>query len=219
MPMNYIKKKLLKLSNRLKHEQKGMTGLETAIVLIAFVVIAAVFSYGILSAGVFVSSKGKESAYVALQEIKANVDLLGSVIAVGTPPTENTTGKLDAIVFNLRNTVGGVPIDVTPNSGATENQNKCVINLLSKTIYYPNVRWTYVSVGNTDGDNLLEPGEQVQITVDLEDLGYSSLGAPYADPNLGKNDYFCVQVKVIRGSNISISRQLPPEISPIMDLH
>ena len=34
-------------------KDKGITGLETAIVLIAFVVVASVFAFTILSAGVF----------------------------------------------------------------------------------------------------------------------------------------------------------------------
>ena len=38
------------LKNLLK-DQRGMTGLETAIILIAFVTVAAVFGYAILSAG------------------------------------------------------------------------------------------------------------------------------------------------------------------------
>ena len=39
-----------------RHE-KGITGLETAIILIAFVVVAAVFAYTALSAGLFATQK------------------------------------------------------------------------------------------------------------------------------------------------------------------
>ena len=41
-------KKLIKWLSR---DEKGITGLETAIILIAFVVVAAVFAYTTLSAG------------------------------------------------------------------------------------------------------------------------------------------------------------------------
>ena len=37
--------------------EKGITGLETAIILIAFVVVASVFAYTVLSAGLFASQK------------------------------------------------------------------------------------------------------------------------------------------------------------------
>ena len=36
----------------MKRDQRGITGLETAIILIAFVVVASVFAYTVLSAGV-----------------------------------------------------------------------------------------------------------------------------------------------------------------------
>ncbi len=41
---------LRKLMNKIYGNHKGITGLETAIILIAFVVVAAVFAYTVLSA-------------------------------------------------------------------------------------------------------------------------------------------------------------------------
>jgi flagellin FlaB len=51
-------KKFLKA---LRRDERGITGLETAIILIAFVVVAAVFAYTVLSAGIFSSQKGQEA--------------------------------------------------------------------------------------------------------------------------------------------------------------
>ena len=39
----------------LHRDERGITGLETAIILIAFVVVASVFAYSVLSAGIFSS--------------------------------------------------------------------------------------------------------------------------------------------------------------------
>ena len=41
----------------MKRNDEGFTGLEAAIVLIAFVVVAAVFSYVVLGAGFFTTQK------------------------------------------------------------------------------------------------------------------------------------------------------------------
>ena len=41
------------MKNQLTRNQRGITGLETAIILIAFVVVASVFAYTVLSAGIF----------------------------------------------------------------------------------------------------------------------------------------------------------------------
>ena len=42
-------------------DSRGITGLETAIVLIAFVVVSSVFAFAALSTGLFSSDKAKES--------------------------------------------------------------------------------------------------------------------------------------------------------------
>ena len=52
--------------------QKGITGLETAIVLIAFVVVASVFAFTILSAGVFSSEANKQTIHAGLKETPAH---------------------------------------------------------------------------------------------------------------------------------------------------
>ena len=48
------------LSRTLKDE-RGITGLETAIVLIAFVVVASVFAFTVLTTGLFGTSNAKDS--------------------------------------------------------------------------------------------------------------------------------------------------------------
>ena len=41
----------------LDRDQRGVTGLETAIILIAFVVVASVFAFTVLSTGIFSAPK------------------------------------------------------------------------------------------------------------------------------------------------------------------
>ena len=65
-------RKLLKQKRYFKNiytSQKGITGLETAIILIAFVVVAAVFAYTVLSAGLFATQKSQEAVYSGLEKI------------------------------------------------------------------------------------------------------------------------------------------------------
>jgi flagellin FlaB len=47
--------------------QRGITGLETAIILIAFVVVASVFAFTVLSTGIFSSERSKETVFAGLQ--------------------------------------------------------------------------------------------------------------------------------------------------------
>ena len=69
--------------NRLKRlirAERGITGLETAIILIAFVVVAAVFAYTVISAGMFATQKSQESVHSGLKEAQGGVELKGATI-------------------------------------------------------------------------------------------------------------------------------------------
>ena len=52
-------RKLHKIAGWLRRDEQGITGLETAIVLIAFVVVSSVFAFAALSTGLFSSDKAK----------------------------------------------------------------------------------------------------------------------------------------------------------------
>ena len=194
----------------MQHGQRGMTGLETAIILIAFVTVAAVFGYAILSAGLFSAERSKETIYAGLNEAKSNLEISGSVVAGSA---DNAT--VDKIIFTVKNAIAGNPIDMTPNSDATLGQNKCVISLTTAESYINNIKWSRQDLGCSNGNNLLETGEQFEITLNLNDLG---AGYTMSD-NLTINTYFTVQVKPALGSTITIQRQLPLAINSIMDLH
>ncbi len=186
-----------------------MTGLETAIILIAFVTIAAVFGYAVLSAGLFSAERGKETIYSGLNEARSNLELSGSVMARSD---DNTNVR--SILFTVKNAIAGNPIDMTPCNGTSNASNKCVISLSTGSDYINNVKWTKFAIGANDGNDLLETGEQFEITVDLADLG----AAGSLSENLTANDKFSLQVKPALGSTITIQRTLPASIGPVMDL-
>ena len=198
------------MNPHLLKDQRGMTGLETAIILIAFVTVAAVFGYAILSAGLFSAERGKETIYAGLNEAKSNLELSGSVIGLGA--SDNVS--LGEVKFTVKNAIAGNPIDLTECNGTSSAANKMVISLTTKNDYKNDVKWSKAFVGNDNGNNLLETGEQCEITVDLGDLGVP--GA--LSQNLGANDTFSIQVKPSLGSTITIQRTLPAAIAPVMDL-
>lgn len=201
----------MRVLSKLYKNEKGMTGLETAIILIAFVTVAAVFGYAVLSAGLFSAERGKETIYAGLKEAKSNLELSGSVIG----RSDNSTTYLKSVCFSLKNAIAGSPIDLTPCDGTDNATNKCVISLATATNYLSNVKWTKTAVSNDNHNNLLEQGEQFEIVIDLTDLGN---GGSLSE-NLTVNDYFDIQVKPTIGSTISILRTLPPALEKIIDLH
>ena len=204
-----FQKAVAKLHKDIRKEEKGMTGLETAIILIAFVTVAAVFSYAVLSAGLFSAERGKETIYKGLEQAQSNMELSGSVIA-----TSSDNISVATIKFTVRNAIAGLAIDMTPCDGTANATNKCVISLTTDDGYLKNVKWAKAPIGNADSDNLLEMGEQFEITITTTDLGLEALTS-----TLIANDTFSLQIKPSLGSNITVQRTLPPQIDPIMDLH
>jgi flagellin FlaB len=205
------------------HSQRGMTGLETAIILIAFVTVAAVFGYAVLSAGLFSAERGKETIYAGLQQAKANMEVSGSVIVASAAPVE-TNCHIDSIRFTVRNAIAGTPIDMTNadgnnHTGDSSSTNRCIISLTTPNMYYNNIKWSTQAIGVTDGDYLLESGEQFEVTVTLADLGKDTSDADWADDDIGPNTWFNIQVKPAQGSTMTLQRTLPAGLDNLMDLH
>ena len=84
-----------------KDNEEGFTGLEAAIVLIAFIVVASVFSYVVLGAGFYTTQKAQETVYRGVEQSTTNVQLVGNVYGLAS----NTTEGIDQIRF----TIGLVP--------------------------------------------------------------------------------------------------------------
>lgn len=204
--------KLIKAISKLHRGERGMTGLETAIILIAFVTVAAVFGYAVLSAGLFSAERGKEVIFAGVEQAKTNLEVSGSVIGYA----DNETQELTKLLVTVKNAVAGNPIDMTPNWGDTLGQNKTVISLKTQTEYLPNIAWNVTPVGAADSDYLLEVGEQFQIEIDLTNLDGNNNGL---STPLGPNDKFSIQVKPALGSTIIVQRTLPAELDDVMDLY
>ena len=83
-------KRILGIVRRTARQEEGITGLETAIILIAFVVVATVFAFVGLTTGVFSAERGKESVFAGLQKARGTAELRGGVVltAVGTVVTD-----------------------------------------------------------------------------------------------------------------------------------
>jgi flagellin FlaB len=195
--------------------ERGITGLETAIILIAFVVVAAVFAFTVLSAGVFSADRGKEAVYSGLSEVSGSMEVRGSVIAYGIATSDVITG----VVFSLANVAGGQPVDLaaptdtTPNDGVADSnsQHRVVINYRDQSTRFTDLAWTKTALGSDDGDDLLEAGEVFEISVPLSKSA--------ANPNLRTNTPFVLELKPPTGGVIVIERTTPSNIDTINDLH
>jgi flagellin FlaB len=91
-----------------KNSQDAFTGLEAAIVLIAFVVVAAVFSYVILGAGFYTTQKAQETVYKGVEQASTNIQMAGNVYGLASNPDDG----IDEIRFSINLAPGAPSIDL-----------------------------------------------------------------------------------------------------------
>jgi flagellin-like protein len=354
-------------------EQKGITGLETAIILIAFVVVAAVFAYTVLSAGLFSTQKSQEAVYNGLQETQNTLEVKGSVLAEGsklnnecedindftldtdgasaidvtttsanmyegagaldttittgsagdeavasndtvtiavgdtitfwaqlgnvalddlvsfglhTDPADLSSGTdsiaidpgdtswhqytiiataagsmyyglflhgdgvaqhiyiddievnnaslwttsstwtpyVNEVILVLSLATGGQAVDFTPATVYNHNgllddvgkANKIVVNYNDVYQHYADIAWTRSFIGNSNGDNMLDPGEKVRIAVNLK---YVNDHVASSSQVIGVNHQMTLELKSPKGAILSLQRTMPARLYGINDLH
>lgn len=170
-------------------DESGLTGLEAAIVLIAFVVIAAVFGYVIINSGSITSQKSGQVVQAGIQQAEGTITLGGTVVAQADP----LGTRLGSVDLYLENQYGsdGVNVDHISYTVSTSDS--------AHTLQPGNVTTEFLESGN--GDRALDKGELVKVT--LNTLGYSL--------KAGKKVTITVQPPT--GNALVIERTLPASLA------
>jgi flagellin FlaB len=201
-----MKNLITKFTNRtnpLLRDQRGITGLETAIVLIAFVVVSSVFAFAALSTGLFTTDKAKETIKAGLSEARGTMELKGSVLAAAA--VTGNSGTVDTISFQVSNAAAGEAIDMTAgNTIIKYTDNNQTKNLDTSSLF------TATEVGSGDGDSLLERGEVFEVII-LDMVGL-------LDTDLGTDTTFTLEVVPPKGAVLFIQRNTPVSFETINSL-
>ncbi|MBN2733280.1 MAG: flagellin [Methanomicrobiaceae archaeon] len=204
------------------NKNEGFTGLEAAIVLIAFVVVAAVFSYVVLGAGFFTTQKSQEVVYTSVDQASSSIEILGDVYGNSTT-VGGTDAKIDALRFVVGLTAGGTPVDFSSTTITfstadivTKIANVTAISSTSSDVVVDKStinddEWGIIDIANPVGNNygaLLENQEQFTI--------YVQLGT---DAEVGRYQEFNLEIRPATGASYGIKRQAPAKIEKINILY
>jgi len=135
-------------------KEAAFSGLEAAIVLIAFVVVAAVFSYVMLGAGFFATSKSQEVTYSGIKQTTSNAVMDGYLYG------SIASDKLNKLTFFIK----------VPEGGETLQLGQ-VQYLYGKNNAEPE------PISDDTRQGSLTPGDRTKIT--LGDLGGPSAGSSF----------------------------------------
>jgi flagellin FlaB len=193
------------------HGDHAFTGLEAALILIAFVVVAAVFSYTVLNTGFMVTQQSRNAIFTAVEQTTSTLDLSNDVYGIGEAGTPSELYKIN---FTCRIAPSGSPVDFQKvvltystssymedlrRDPATYNPSGCVKNSGTWAVYQR-------TPGNGPDNNLLDPGEMFFISA-----------CPSRAITAG--EAFTLEVKPSIGVALSLTRRVPTEVSTVNRLH
>jgi len=187
--------RILKSLTNLHRGQRGMTGLETAIILIAFVTVASVLAYSVLSAGIFSAERGKATVYQGLESAQSTMEVQGSVL--GLSPNQS---ELEQVIFSVGLTMQDEKVDM----------DSIVINYFDDEVHSENVTWSSaISGGSTERGavNMMEFDEQHVVTITIPATATREI-----------YEGFTLQVIPPTGATLTIQRILPAALAQVMDL-
>src|SRR3990172_4114762 len=110
-----------------RHTHRGIIGIESAIVLIAFVIVAAALAFVVLNMGFSTTQKAKVAIIAAVEEAGSSLEVAGKITAVG---------DIDSNVLNATS----IPVKIV-SGGSSSNMdgNFTSIKLITSNIEYDNV--------------------------------------------------------------------------------
>jgi flagellin-like protein len=226
--------------------QRGITGLETAIILIAFVLVGSVFAFTVLSSGVQASEQSKIQVRAGLRDIQNTLSLKGATI--GYAAKLGSSDVLYKISFTVTAALPGEGVDLTPpytagDSGidpdvVTGAQYATVISYLDKDQYLSDVPWTVRFIGSSNGDKVLDHNEIAEISVWLLDRdtakttsqndsaaymngtsdGGGNGGFTSTNTPVVRGKEFTLEIRPPKGQVLSLNRTLPDSVTTVMDL-
>ena len=117
--------KLIRKGNRPTH--RGVIGIEAAIVLIAFVIVAAALAFVVLNMGFTTTQKAKTAIVAALEEAGSSMQVTGKITATGD-------------VTNIRLNTTNIPIKIV-SGGASANLdgNVTSVRFIGNDLEYDNI--------------------------------------------------------------------------------
>jgi flagellin FlaB len=201
------------------YSEDAFTGLEAAIVLIAFVVVAAVFSYVVLGAGFFTSQTAQATVHTGVQQASSSLEVVGNVMGISPTPSS----QLRYLNVSVALTAGGTAMDlsqmvVSYNDGTSRNANvlngttdinDCTTDtILSADHVLAGQRWCVSQKINEVGttNNLLEPNEIWVITVGMPETATV-------------NQKIAINFQPAVGAVLPITRTIPGAIAKVQPLY
>ncbi|MEM2385716.1 MAG: archaellin/type IV pilin N-terminal domain-containing protein [Candidatus Bathyarchaeia archaeon] len=209
---------------KMRKDRKGVVGIEAAIVLIAFIIVAAALSYVVVNMGLFITQKTKDTMQEGVDESQSALQLDGIIVGKTNNerqvewlilPVKLSVGKAaldfkkEAIVISvylpnatLLNIYNGVYMDGTQ----TETDCDVLIANLSRLYKMNETDMAMSIIYNGNGNTVLESTEKAFIIIHLNS---TVAGFPRIRHTLVAYETVTVEVRGARGAVLTVVRTIP----------
>jgi len=196
-------------------KRSGMTGLETAIILVAFVITAAAFAFVVLNMGFLTAEKAQSVISSGMSEASSALlvdsGVIGQFTSTGGDQADIDLAKL---TFYLKLSQGHTPVDLDDSKLVATYTNART----HAELYNENGTIMTITGVNDDGDSLCETGEKFKVVIDFSQLTNATIDPDTSLQNAYAHPYeeFRIELRPSTGAVLSIERQLPPVYSAVM---
>ncbi len=191
------------------NKRKGMTGLETAIILVAFVITAAAFSFVVLNMGFLTAQKSQTVISAGMQEATSSLQADGDLIAEFDIASSNMTKTS----FYIRLSQGKEPIDTAGDKLIVTYSNPYVYGVIKDATKTGAALSEIVG----DSDTLIEYGERWLVVITYSTVA-NAAHLNTSDAYSGAYDMFRLELRPAQGAVLAIERNIPAVNTKIMIL-
>jgi flagellin FlaB len=205
-------------AKKLFKSKKGIVGVEAAIVLIAFLIIAAALSYVVINMGFYTTQKTKETMQTGLDESLTALQLDGVV----TAKTNTTSSHILYILIPVKLSAGRGAVDLGSSSVVVSVYlpNATLMNIYKGAVVTNETTWDSLietlnltnnqakfAIYNDNGNNnyVLESNEKAFLVIRLN--ATSSTGM------LGNYETIKIEVRTAKGAALTVVRTAPGGLS------
>jgi flagellin FlaB len=197
---------------RLFKNKRGIVGIEAAIVLIAFIIIAAALSYVVINMGFFITQKTKETIDTGLEESMTSLQLDGTV----TGKTNTTSAQVLYLLTPVKLAAGKADVDLNQSSVVVSvyMPNATLVNIYQGVVSTSTVTWDNLitalalndnqakfAIYNGNGNTVLENREKAFLVVRLQNSTITGMLSSY--------DTVKIEVRSPTGAALTIVRTVP----------
>ena len=186
-----------------------MTGLETAIILVAFVITAAAFSFVVLNMGFLTAQKSQTVISAGMQEATSSLQADGDLIG----EFDIASGNMTKTTLYVRLSQGKEPIDTAGDKLIITYSNPYVYGVIKDGIKAGGSFSEIVG----DGDTLVEYGERWLVEIDYSVVAGATV-LNTSNAYAGAYDTFRLELRPAQGAVLAVERTIPAVNTAIMIL-